>query len=222
MIISSFEAQLIKIDIHANVDNDPVTIHFLPPVFRLIGVGTDAVVVQHPALQERVFKVYAPERIYKKEIEFDIYQHIGPSPYYCQCFRQGENFIELSYEKGPTLYQCLERGIIIPWKVITDVEAARAYAVSVGLNPRDIHLKNVLLQQGGAKLIDVSEYKTPGNDGRWDYLVQGYKEFYHLVKGKKIPAWLLELVKNNYYMQVSDGFSVSEWGKTFIQFMGKL
>jgi hypothetical protein len=220
MTIRLLEAQLKQIDIHANPNNEPVTIHWIPPEFRLIGVGTDAIVVQRPDRKDRVLKVFAPERVHKKEIEFEIYQKIGNSPYYCKCFGHGENYIELSYEEGFTLYECLEQGINIPLKVISDVEAAGAHAVSVGLNPRDIHLKNILLQRGGAKLIDVSEYKKPGNDGRWDFLVQGYKEFYHLIKGKKIPAWLMELVKKTYYIQASDEFSVSEFGKKYIQFLG--
>lgn len=220
MTIRSFEAQLKQIDIHANPDNELVAIRWIPPELNLIGIGTDAVVVQSPDQKERAFKVYAPERLYKKEIEFDVYQRIGTSPYYCQCFRQREHSIELSYEEGPTLYECLERGIIIPGQVIADVEAARSYVISIGLNPRDIHLKNVLLQQGRAKIIDVSEYKKPGNDGRWDYLVQGYREFYHLVKGKKIPAWLMELVKKTYYMQVFDESTVSELGEKFVHLLG--
>src|SRR5690606_23992909 len=125
-----------------------------------------------------------------------------------------------SYERGPTLYQCLEEGIVIPRQIITDVDHACRYARSRGLNPRDIHLKNVLLQDGRAKLIDVSEYLNPGNDHRWQYLVQGYEQFYSLIRGKKIPTWIIELVKNAYYHQASDQFSVVEFCQRFIQMLG--
>ncbi|MBA4492807.1 serine/threonine protein kinase [Paenactinomyces guangxiensis] len=220
MNINLIESQLKQIDFHVNPGNELVTIKWVPPVFHLIGWGTDAVVVQHPDGPDRVFKVFARERLHKKENEYDVYQRIGQSPYFARCFAKGENYLVLSYEEGPTLYQCLEQGIVIPEQVIADVEDARTYARSRGLNPRDIHLKNVLLQNGRAKLIDVSEFLQPGDDGRWDHLVQGYRDFYHLIKGKKIPSWVIELVKKTYYMQVTDEFSVSEFGRRFVQLLG--
>src|SRR5690606_26217314 len=45
----------------------------------------------------------------------------------------------LSYEEGKTLFDCILEGIHIPEQVIQDVEEAREYARSKGLNPRDIH-----------------------------------------------------------------------------------
>lgn len=212
--------ELKQIDFHANEGTDLVTINRVPPVFKLIGRGTDAVVVQHPDLPDRVFKVFASERVQKKEIEYLVYQRLGNSPYFSRCLGQGENYLILSYEAGPTLYECIEQGIMIPEQVIHDVEEARSYARSVGLNPRDIHLKNVLLQNGRAKIIDVSEYLNQGNDGRWDHLVQGYRDFYPLIQGKKIPAWLIELVKKTYYLQVTDEFSVTEFGRRIVQMAG--
>jgi hypothetical protein len=85
------------------------------------------------------------------------------------------------------------------------------------LNPRDIHLKNVLLQDGHAKIIDVSEYVKPGNDGRWDHLVQSYHLYYPYIAGRKIPVWMLEMVKRAYYMQKGTGdFSVQEFGRQLL------
>ena len=57
-----------------------------------------------------------------------------------------------------TLFDCVLQGIHIPEQVINDVEDAREYVRNKGLNPRDIHLKNILLQNGRAKILDVSEY----------------------------------------------------------------
>ena len=61
---------------------------------------------------------------------------------------------------------------------------AREYVRQKGLNPRDIHLKNIFLQNGRAKIIDVSEYVQPGNDLRWEYLKKAYDQYYHLIEGK--------------------------------------
>ena len=71
-----------------------------------------------------------------------------------------DNYLVLSFEEGITLYDCLLQGIPIPKQAIKDVDDAREYVRQKGLNPRDIHLKNVFLQNGRAKIIDVSEYVT--------------------------------------------------------------
>jgi hypothetical protein len=64
----------------------------------------------------------------------------------------------LSFEQGVTLYDCLLQGVRVPEQAIQDVEESREFVRSQGLNPRDIHLKNVLLQEGRGKVLDVSEY----------------------------------------------------------------
>src|SRR5690606_38517121 len=75
--------------------------------------------------------------------------------------------------------------------------------------------------EGRAKLLDVSEYVKPGNDGRWDHLVQAYRHFYSLIEGRPIPVWFIEKVKRAYYRQVAGGFSVSDFGRRFFPFIKK-
>ncbi|WP_162927771.1 hypothetical protein [Bacillus sp. Y1] len=58
------------------------------------------------------------------------------------------------------------------------------------MNPRDIHLKNILLQNGRAKVINVSEYMNKGNDHRWEDLKKAHDEFYPLIAGKAVPSFL--------------------------------
>ncbi|MFC7441225.1 serine/threonine protein kinase [Laceyella putida] len=214
------DERLQEIRIHANERNEPVEVEHIPPIFRLIGVGTDAVVVQHPDYPELVFKCYALDRLGKKEQEQQVYERLGDSPYFAKLKGSGARHLALSYEPGPTLYQCLEQGIIIPEQVIEQVEEARRYARSKGLNPRDIHLKNVILQGNKAKVIDVSEYLNPGNDQRWDHLVEGYHLFYSLIRGKKLPAWLIEAVKNIYLQQQGSSFHLQEFGKKIMNLFG--
>lgn len=220
MNIGLIEQQINQIQLQASEQNQLVSVEHIPEDFRVVGIGTDAVVVRDHSFPQYVWKVFAPQKVEKKSLEYKVYQRLGSSPFFATCYAQGENYLCLSYEEGPTLYQCLEEGIVIPRQVIIDVDEARRYARSRGLNPRDIHLKNVLLQNGRAKLIDVSEYLNPGNDYRWDYLVQGYEQFYSLIRGKKIPTWMIELVKNAYYHQVSDQFSVVDFCQRFVQLLG--
>lgn len=215
------EQLLQKIRFHANEGIELVTIAHLPDELELVGIGTDAVVVKHSKWPSYVWKVFAAERVDKKEAEYQVYQQLTGAPFFATCHGQGDNYLCLSYEYGPTLYECLEQGIVIPEQIVADVAEACNYAQKQGLNPRDIHLKNVLLQDGRAKLIDVSEYVKPGNDNRWGYLVTGYKHFYPLIQGRKIPTWLIELVKNAYYNhQQHEQFSVIEFCQRFIQLLG--
>jgi hypothetical protein len=213
----AMEELLKQVVLAAHSGNEPVTVKEIPPSLRVVGVGTDATVVWHPDRPKQVFKVYAEGRLEKKEREREVYRRLGESPRFCRCFGEGPNYLILSYEEGPTLYECLEQGIFIPEQVIADVEEARLHAREKGLNPRDIHLKNVILQNGRAKLVDLSEFLLPGDDHRWDHLVQAYHDFYPLIQGRKIPAWLLEWVKKSYYAQASSDFSVQEFGRRFIR-----
>jgi hypothetical protein len=168
-----------------------------------------------------VWKVFASDRLHKLENEYRVYQQIGQSPYFSTCYGKGERYLILSYEEGPTLYECLEQGIEVPYQAIADVEAARAYIREIGLNPRDIHLRNIVLQNGRAKLFDVSEYIHPGNDGRWDHLVQAYEQFYPLIRGKKIPSWLIDVVKKAYAgWKETSNQSIIDFGKRYIQKFG--
>jgi len=206
-----------KIEIQPNPGNQLVTIQYIPEELEKIGVGTDAVVVRHPAHPGVVFKRYVKERDQVRQDEEEVYRRLGDSPYFPIFYGSEDHFLALSYEQGPTLYECLVEGIPIPDRVITDVEEARQYVRNQGLNPRDIHLKNVLLQNGRAKLLDVSEYMKPGDDGRWDHLVQGYRLFYPLIEGRKIPVDLIEQVKQAYYDQVKGHVSLLEFGCQFLQ-----
>ncbi|TCP64840.1 serine/threonine protein kinase [Baia soyae] len=215
MSITTTVALLKKVSFRVFPKNLPVTDISIPPELRLIGTGTDAIVVQDPRDTSVVYKLFHPDRLWKKENEWKSYQQLGESSYFAKCYGSEDNYLILSYESGLTLLECLEQGVEIPEQVLEDVDEARSYARSVGLNPRDIHLKNVFLQEGRAKLIDISEYVIPGNDYRWDHLVEGYRQFYPLIRGMKIPKWMIEYVKKLYLDQngKKKSFSVSEFGK---------
>lgn len=194
--------ELTKISVSSNPNNELVSIHGFSDQLKCIGIGTDAAVFQSIENPAYAFKMYADDKVAKIQIEREVYELLDDSPYFSTCFGSKENYLVLSFEEGPTLYQCLLQGIPIPRQVITDVDHAREYARQKGLNPRDIHLKNILLQNGRAKLIDVSEYVQPGNDLRWDHLKKGYDQYYHLIEGKPIPLKLIESIKKR-YKQVS-------------------
>lgn len=189
---------LANINISSNPNNQPVTIHGNERELKCIGVGTDAAVFQYIYTPAYAFKLFADDKLNKIQMETEVYEKLGSSPYFSTYYGASERFLVVSYETGMTLYDCLQQGIHIPPQIIQEVDQARAYARKRGLNPRDIHLKNILLQDGKAKIIDVSEYLLPGNDFRWEHLKRGYEEYYHLIDGRAIPSWLLETVRKSY------------------------
>lgn len=190
---------LTAIKVVANPNNEPVSIVGFADGFRCIGVGTDAAVFQFLETPEYAFKVYAENKQDKLEAEAKVYAQIGDSPYFSICYGVTDRLLVIKYEEGLTLFDCLLQGMRVPEQVIEDVEKARAYIRQIGLNPRDIHLKNILLQNGRAKLLDVSEYIKPGNDFRWEHLKKAHEEYYALIDGKPMPFWLLDTIRKWYH-----------------------
>lgn len=193
------ENALSNIQVFKNGYNELVTIEGESDDLECIGVGTDAAVFVYKPIPTYAYKLYAVEALDKKQAEINVYQALAGSPYFPVFYGAGERYLVISNEKGLTLYDCLLQGVHIPKQVIDDVEAARVYVREKGLNPRDIHLKNVLLQDGRGKVLDVSEYIQGGNDHRWEHLVWGYDRFYPLIDGKKLPVSIIEAVKKRYY-----------------------
>lgn len=190
---------LSAVDIIANPDNEPVSIEGIADGFRCIGVGTDAAVFQFLDSPEYAFKLYARGKEEKLEAEAKVYAQIGSSQYFSSCYGLTDRLLVIKYEEGLTLFDCLLQGVHVPEQVMEDVEEARNYIRQIGLNPRDIHLKNILLQDGRAKLLDVSEYIKPGNDFRWEHLKKAYEEYYPLIDGKPMPYWLLDTIRKWYH-----------------------
>jgi hypothetical protein len=198
-----------KITVFSNPNNEPVTISGDADDLKCIGVGTDAAVFQSLYAPAYAFKIYAKDKVTKVKVEANVYHILGDSPFFSTCFASYDEYLVLSYEEGKTLFDCILQGIHIPEQVVNDVEDAREYVRNKGLNPRDIHLKNILLQNGRAKILDVSEYTLPGNDFRWEHLKKGYEQYYHLIDGNPVPFWLVETIRK-WYNQRSKYFSSYE------------
>jgi serine/threonine protein kinase len=203
--------ELSKVKVTSNENNELVTVKGNSDKLQCIGVGTDAAVFRYIYVPHYAFKVFSNDKLKKMEIEIEAYLKLGHSEYFPVYYGRGLNFIVLSFEEGITLYDCLLKGIHIPQQVIQDVENARYYALGKGLNPREIHLKNIILREGRAKLLDVSEYMKTGNDNRWEYLKEGYKEYYHLIDGKALPHWIIETVRKWYNQTKPESFNFQDF-----------
>jgi hypothetical protein len=208
--------ELNKLDIRSNPDNEPVSIEGDAEDLLLVGTGTDAAVFRSMVYPHLAFKVYAQEKRDKKAIEEEVYERLGISHYFPKKLGSGVNFLVLSFEEGTTLYDCLLQGITIPPVVIEQVERAREHIRKCGLNPRDMHLKNILLYDGRAKIIDVSEYALPGNDKRWEYLKKGYEQYYRHISGKPVPSWMMETVRTWFNHTKGPQFTFEDFMKKVI------
>lgn len=212
---------LSKIRVCSSPNNEPVTISGDTDDLKCIGIGTDAAVFQCLSAPAYAFKLFAKDKVNKVEVEANVYQRLGDSPFFSTCLASYDEYLVLSYEKGKTLFDCILQGIHIPKQVIRDVEAAREYVRSKGLNPRDIHLKNILLQDGRAKILDVSEYMLSGNDFRWEHLKKGYEQYYHLIEGNSVPFWIVETIRKWYNKQGKDVSSYEEFTESISKFLFK-
>jgi hypothetical protein len=210
------EKELRGVKVSSTGENELVSLKGNSDAFTCIGVGTDAAVFRFLQLPHLAFKVFSEDKIDKKDQEIEVYLKLGRSEYFPEYYGSGSNFLVISYEEGITLHDCLLKGIYIPPQVVHDVDNARHYASKRGLNPRDIHLKNILLHEGRAKILDVSEYMKSGNDNRWQYLKDGYHEHYHLLAGKAIPLWILETVRKWYNQEKSENFNVQDFVKELV------
>ncbi len=182
------------VNVIGNRNNEPVTVTGGVPGLRCIGIGTDAAVFRYEKLPAYAYKVYTADAIQKKDVEAHVYARLAGSRFFPQCYGAGNNYLALSFERGYTLYECLLRGIPVPEQVMIDVEQAREFVRARKLNPRDIHLKNVLLQEGRAKIVDVSEYVKDGNDYRWEHLMWAYERFYPFIQGAKVHSFILNTI----------------------------
>lgn len=211
---------LSKIKVFSNPNNDPVTISGEANDLKCIGVGTDAAVFQFLSAPAYAFKIYAKDKLHKVKVEANVYQLLEDSPFFSTCFASYDEYLVLGYEEGTTLFDCILQGIHIPEQVVNEVEDAREYVRNKGLNPRDIHLKNILLQNGRAKIIDVSEYTLQGNDFRWEHLKKGYEQYYHLIDGNSVPFWLVETIRK-WYNQRGKNSSYEEFTKNILKLLIK-
>lgn len=181
-------------------DTDPVVVHEVPSPWQVLGCGNYAAVLVHPRFNDVVVKVYAPGRPGLQE-EVEVYDRLGEHVSFSRCWGFGENYLMLKRWFGVTLYDCVLRGIPIPSQVIQDIDEALEYAQARGLNPHDVHGRNIMVVEGRGVVVDVSDFLVEEDCGAWEDLKNAYKWFYRpfiLPLGVKIPHAVLNLVRRSY------------------------
>lgn len=162
---------------------------------KLAGVGRSAFVfkIENSA---KAMKVFFPDLSHIAMEEAYVYQMIKHIDFYPDIYEAGPNYIVIDYIEGYTLFECLTLGIPISERDIKEVDLALSLARTKGLNPSDIHLRNILITpQGSIKIIDVARFRQSKNCHQWEDIKKAFHCFYfNPILPKKLPAFLLNWI----------------------------
>ena len=179
---------------------DPIVVENRSRSWRTVGCGNYAGVFTHESFPEAVVKVYG--RNHEELVnELEVYRKLGNHETFSRLYTYGENYLILKKLDGITLFNALIKGIQIPKLVIEDIDAGLDYARSVGLNPFDVHGKNVVMLDGRGYIVDVSDFYKQGYCRKWDDLKKAYYKIYRPFLYKyhpPIPFSIVDRVRKGY------------------------
>ena len=178
----------------------PVVPRRVPHPWRVLGAGNYAVVLAHPDHPDLVVKAYAPGRR-GLAAEVEVYRRLGDHPAYSRCLHHGDGYLVLRRLSGITLWDAVRQGIPIPDVVIRDIDEALDYARSRGLNPHDVHGRNVMMLDGHGVVVDVSDFLEEEECTRWNDLKRAYHLLYRPLLRPlrlRVPLALLNAVRRGH------------------------
>lgn len=169
------------------------------PLLTYIGVGRSAAVFRINN-SKRVLKVFLPQLAHIAWEEAEIYRMLKDCSYYPKLYESGHGFVVIDYIEGITLFNCLKAGISVTEEMINEVDLALDYAKQKGLNPSDIHLRNIIFTpEGTIKLIDVARFRQDKDCSQWKDLKKAFYTVYQSsLFPKKVPERLLNLTSTLY------------------------
>lgn len=162
---------------------------------QLIGKGRSAFAFRI-AGTELVLKVFFPSFEHIAAEEAAIYQELKGNPFFPLLHESGSNYLVIDYIHGTTLFNCLVKGIPIAGRHIKKVDSALQLAREKGLNPSDIHLRNIIITpEGDIRLIDVARFRQTKKCSQWDDLKRAFYKFYrHKRFPKKLPETMMNVI----------------------------
>ncbi|MEQ6377999.1 protein kinase family protein [Bacillaceae bacterium S4-13-56] len=172
-----------------------VSLKSTDPELELIGKGRSAYAFRIQNT-EKVLKVFFPPFHHIAKEETEIYQQLSGCSYYPVLYESGENYLVIDYIEGKTLYNCLVEGHPIFPFYLDEVDKALQVAREKGLNPSDIHLRNIIVTPAGhIKLIDVARFRQSKSCSQWDDIKAAFYTIYNQrFYSRKIPDPLLSTV----------------------------
>lgn len=162
---------------------------------ELIGTGRSAFVFRIKS-SNKAIKVFFPEFFYIAKEEAEIYKILQNISYYPSTYDFGLNYIIMDYIEGLTLFECISQGKLITPTHIEEIDCALSLALNQGLNPSDIHLRNIFITSAGEiKLIDVARFRQQKHCRQWHDLKKAYDQLYcKRLFPKKIAVSQLNIV----------------------------
>ncbi|BDB00604.1 serine/threonine protein kinase [Clostridium botulinum] len=193
--------------------SDPIKVEFVPKPWILLGCGNYAGVFTHPDFDNLAIKIYASGRDGLRE-EIEVYKTIGEHPAYSKLLYSKNNYLILKRLKGITFYNSLIKGIKIPKHIIKDIDNALEYAREKGLNPHDVHAKNVMIVNNRGVVVDISDFKHKEYCCLWHDFKKAYYKLYIPFVYKldiPIPNFILDTIRRMYkrykrYKRVITGY----------------
>ncbi|SDI04291.1 protein kinase family protein [Alteribacillus bidgolensis] len=162
---------------------------------ELIGKGRSAYVFKILST-EKVLKVFFPDFTHIAKEEAAIYHDLEGLEFFPTLYEAGSNYLVLDYIEGYTLFECLQQGIPVSEQNMNEVDQALDLARKKGLNPSDIHLRNIIITpHGGIKIIDVARYRQTKQCTQWDDLKRAFYRFYRKPYfPKRLPIFILNTI----------------------------
>ncbi|WP_078429727.1 serine/threonine protein kinase [Alkalihalobacterium alkalinitrilicum] len=166
---------------------------------ELIGTGKSAAVFKVSSTKLAI-KVFYPQYTNLANVEADIYRKLNGIDYYPTLHADGPNYVVIDLIEGNTLYSCLNKGIEVHEKVINEVDNALRFAKKRGLNPSDVHLKNIFITPDSAvRIVDVARFTQEAPCPKWKDTKKAYYKFYRRgILPKKMPTFLLDTIGRIY------------------------
>lgn len=145
---------------------------------KLVGKGRSAFVFKIKS-SNKAIKIYFPEFHHIAKEEAEIYHILRNTRYYPEIYDWGTNYIIIDYIEGLTLFECLSKGKRITPVHINEINKALSLAEGKGLNPSDIHLRNIFIDRNGEiKIIDVARFRQLKKCVQWNHLKIAYERLY--------------------------------------------
>ena len=162
---------------------------------QLVGTGRSAFVFRIKS-SDKAIKVFFPEFTFIAKEEAEIYNALQDIHYFPSIYEAGENYLIMDYIDGYTLFECLTNGKIITQNHINEIDHALSLASNLGLNPSDIHLRNIIITfTDEIRLIDVARYRQTKDCRQWSNLKKAYRQLYcSPFFLKKVPSSFLNIV----------------------------
>lgn len=127
----------------------------------------------------KALKVFYPDKVHIAKEEADIYRLLSGIPQYPTLYEAGGTYIVIDWVEGRTFFQCLEEGIDISTRHIQEADQALLSARKRGLNPSDVHLRNIMVTStGSTMIIDVARFRQEKDCMNWEDIKTAYSVFY--------------------------------------------